>query len=428
MEYTRPRLRVVELSHVPEPSANTRIGSGEAVLLAYSPIFKVRYASDGDLYMGCAVGCKFCYYRMIKSTAPFIGTGKLVKLASPEEFVDMIEGSKLLSLHPLVILGARGDASMYPAGVRRVLEIAEERGLRKVFLALRRPPFDREVADQLLSYPRMLRYGTTLTPKARETGTPVTEESQLEGLAKVVDAGVRPEQISVEVGPITPSNIDKVPFILRGLADMGFKAAIYRGVSAGSYDLPRREVLDRLHRMGFLPDDLYRRALKSKDYFYGVKNELLPWMEDAIKGVFEEAGLKAYRHTGLFYALEWGIPVALSRRNRVRTDVYGAVQNRGSPKEVEKLLLDLGYTVTGVEQLASGVYRVFTREVVTEDVAMTVGAVTGTAVIASRYVRSPTLRELEFYIDNRIIVPPRRNLDHIERFLGRRSGRERVHT
>jgi hypothetical protein len=63
---------------------------------------------------------------MIDVTSPFIGTGKLVRLSTPEQFADMVENSKLLKIHPLIILGARGDASMYPRDVSKFLEIMEE--------------------------------------------------------------------------------------------------------------------------------------------------------------------------------------------------------------------------------------------------------------------------------------------------------------
>ncbi len=63
-----------------------------------------------------------CYYRVIGATAPFIGTGALKRLAAPEEFAEVVANSKLISERSLVIMGARGDASMYPDEVPKVLE------------------------------------------------------------------------------------------------------------------------------------------------------------------------------------------------------------------------------------------------------------------------------------------------------------------
>ena len=413
----------LSLENIPEPETTIdEEGGGEAVLLAYSPIFKIRYAADGDLKLGCTVGCQFCYYRMIKSSSPFIGTGKLARLASPEEFVEMIRESKLLQLHPLIILGARGDASMYPDEIWKVLELAEKERLEKTFLALRRPPFDKTVAEQLLTYSDILHYGTTITPRARETGTPVTEESQIKGLEKVVSMGVDPSQISIEIGPLTPRNIDKVPYILEKLKEIGFKAVIYRGVSAGSYNLPREEILRRLHEMGFIPDELYKEALKSNDYFYAIKNKLLPSLENVVREMILRAGLKPYRHTGLFYSSEWLIPTAMNRGNRVREDVYREVSRlmgHGTAKDVERVLGDLGFDVI-VEEVKPGVVtvNVLGEDVITEDIAMSVGAYTRTAVISTSYMRSPSVRILrDEYLGKGLIVPPRRNLDKIMNYI-----------
>ncbi len=110
---------------------SSQIGFGEYLLLKSSPIFKRRYAADGDVVLGCTIGCSFCYYRMIDATAPFIGTGALKRLATPEEFAQVVADSKLISERSLVIMGARGDASMYPDEVPKVLEAARKLGAER---------------------------------------------------------------------------------------------------------------------------------------------------------------------------------------------------------------------------------------------------------------------------------------------------------
>jgi hypothetical protein len=195
-----------------------RVGFGEYLLLKYAPIFKRRYAADGDVILGCTIGCFFCYYRMIDATAPYIGTGMLRRLVTPEEFAEVVANSKLISERSLVIMGARGDASMYPDEVPKVLEAAERLGVGARFLALRRAPYDKAVAEHLASFDSLY-YGTTITPKAREVGTPVSEWRQLDGLRFVADFSHR---VSVEVGPINIRNIDALRGVLKALRDLGW--------------------------------------------------------------------------------------------------------------------------------------------------------------------------------------------------------------
>lgn len=162
------------------------IGYGEYLLLSEAPMFKRRYAVDGDVILGCTIGCQFCYYRMIDATAPYIGTGRLRSLATPEEFAESVAGSKLVSERSLVIMGARGDASMYPSEIPKVLDAAEKLDVKAKFLALRRAAYDKTVREHLASYTQLY-YGTTITPRAAETGTPVQEGLQLRGLRHVAD-------------------------------------------------------------------------------------------------------------------------------------------------------------------------------------------------------------------------------------------------
>ncbi|MGC9012673.1 hypothetical protein, partial [Thermogladius sp.] len=360
----------------------------------------------------------FCYYRMIDSTAPYIGTGRLKRLATPEEFAEAVAGSKLVSDSSLVILGARGDASMYPDEIPKVLDHAEKLGVRARFLALRRAAYDKKVAEQLASYDRLY-YGTTITPMARETGTPVDESLQLRGLENVADYS---DRVSVEVGPITVNNVVRLPEVLEALKSLGWRSAIYRGVSAGAWGLSREEVVKRLYEAGFLSEEQYRKALASNDYFYAVKNDLSELLEAAVVRAFEELGLKHYRHTGQFYAAEWGVPVAKTRRNRVRRDVLEYARGLAYPgRRLEDELERLGYADAEVERVeVDGVAaaRVKTEVPITEDVAMYLGEVTGVAVIAENYLPSPDLRTLRHYLDYDFFAMPQRTKDLIRERLG----------
>ena len=371
------------------------VGSGEYILLKYAPVFKLRYTADGDLILGCTIGCQFCYYRMIDGTAPYIGTGELRRLATPEEMALFVEGSRLVRDADLLILGARGDASMYPD---EIVDTAEAlRGLGTRILCLRRAVYGRDVAEHLASIDNIF-YGTTITPHARETGSPVDEEAQLTGLEKCIEAGGDPGRISVEVGPVTPKNIVAVPHILRRLAEMGFTSFIYRGISLGAGGISEEKIVERLRATGFL----YRPAPEKREYFYILKNHLEGWMEEAILGMAEEYGLRAYRHTGIFYASEWGVKVPLNRRNRVRREMMRFARPT-TPRRIWRTLEEYGYRPTDVVESGDGVYRVSTDKPLTEDVAMRVGAIHGVAIISEKYLHSPDVGMLRFYLENGLI-------------------------
>ncbi|MFZ8811819.1 MAG: radical SAM protein [Pyrobaculum sp.] len=383
-----------------------QVGFGEYLLLKNAPFFKRRYAVDGDLVLGCTIGCSFCYYRMIDATAPFIGTGMLKRLATPEEFAEVVANSKLISERSLVIMGARGDASMYPDEVPKVLETAERLGVGARFLALRRAPYDRAVAEHLAAFDNIY-YGTTITPKAREVGTPVSEERQLDGLRFAADF---PHRVSIEVGPINIRNIDALRGVLKALRDLGWDTAIYRGVSAGSWGLDRSAVLGKLLKAGFLTEEQLRRSEHS--YFYAVKNDLDAALETAVIEVFKDAGIKPYRHTGQFYAERWGLPVAKTRHNKVRADVLEytkAVEYPG--RDLRGELERLGYADAEVEHREEHgvrVARVRTSIPITEDVAMYLGEVTGLAVVADNYLPSPDGRTFVHYLRHDFFWMPER--------------------
>jgi hypothetical protein len=385
------------------------VGYGEYLLLADAPMFKRRYTIDGDVILGCTIGCEFCYYRMIDTTAPYIGTGKLRRLVTPEEFAESVANSRLVSEKSLVILGARGDASMYPQEIPKVLDTAEKLGVKAKFLALRRAVYDKTVREQLETYQQIF-YGTTITPRAKETGTPVQDTMQLNGLKNVADYN---DRVSIEIGPITPHNIDGVRQILLSLKDMGWKSAIYRGVSVGAWNIQRNVIVEKLLKLRFLTEEQAKKAMEhSSSYGYGVKNDLDELLENAVRKAFEEIGITAYRHTGQFYADVWKIPVALTRGNKIRQNVLQFTKNVNYPrKKLDDVLSFLGYEdleINWSEEMNIRVAYVKSKIPLTEDVLTYLGEVTGVAVIAENYLPSPDGKTLKHYLKYDFLAMPDR--------------------
>ena len=131
--------------------------NGEEMLLALSPVFKRRYTHDGDLILGCRYGCEFCYYRWISASKDYIGTGRLKRLATPEQMVEFLKKSKLFLPRDILILGARGDASMYPQEVIDLLRLIKEDEYFRdnIILALHRAPASETMKLALLEYPSL---------------------------------------------------------------------------------------------------------------------------------------------------------------------------------------------------------------------------------------------------------------------------------
>jgi len=394
-----------------------KVGYGEYLLLAEAPMFKRRYTANGDIMLGCTIGCDFCIYRMIDTTIPYFGTGELKRLATPEEFAESVSNSRLISERSLVIMGARGDASMYPNDIPKMLNTAEKLGLTTKFLALRRAILDKTVKHQLADYPQLY-YGTTITPKAIETGSPVPDYLQLKGLQNVTDFL---NKVSIEVGPVTPNNIDAVKGILKELKDMGWEKAMYRGVTVGSWGVERKEAVEKMIKLGFITPEQAKQALESPEYFYGVKNNLDSLMEKAIQNMFEEVGLKAYRYAGQFYADNWDLPVPLTRRNKIRSDILEYAKKVQYPnKDLEQQLDYLGYydhDVKWSNEHGIRVAYVNTKIPITEDVAMYLGEVTGVAIIATNYLHSPNKEVLKHYLKYSFLGIPERAKKNIMRKL-----------
>lgn len=378
--------------------------NGEELLLARSPVFKRRYAHDGDLLLGCRIGCKFCYYRWISASRDYIGTGRLKRLASPEEMVEFLLNSKLFLPSDILILGARGDASMYPREVLEFLElISGDRSFRgNLVLALHRAPATRLV-EEALGYENF-RFGTTITPMGfKLQWTPVREDLQLLGLRRLLDAGVDPSKVSIEVGPLNSMNLQEGIKVLRELGSMGFKECIVRGVAFGTFGVDRDAELRRLIDMGFIEP----KALREREdhEYYVVKNFL-----DA--GVFERLqeevpGIRLHRYTYTFYRDVWGVPIAGNRKNRVRVRCPA----RHSEKHVKRVVEEYGLEVEDVERRGDHYFvRLTSGQPATEDIAMTIGAELGEAIIFDRYRQTASLSDVKFYKE--------RGLFYLYHFIG----------
>jgi hypothetical protein len=369
--------------------------SGEELLLAVSPVFKRRYTHDGDLVLGCRYGCEFCYYRWIRASRDYIGTGRLKRLTTPRGMVEFLEKSKLFLPTDILILGARGDASMYPREVVQLLRLLEEdsRFEGNTVLVLHRAPVSKTMEKALTDYPRLM-FGTTITPRGYELGwTRIREEAQLAGLKGLLETGVDPDRIPVEIGPLNEKNLEEGARILRRLEEMGFKNAIVRGVSFGTFGVDRERELRRMVDLGFLDSSLLKSPERHE--YYVVKNYLVSEVYRALQEAVPK--MRLHRHTYTYYREVWGVPIALNRDNRVRISrpathpedrVRAAVERYGLRPESVARRGDHYYV-----ELPEG-------QTATEDIAMTVGAELETAVIFNNYRRTPSLEDVEFYRKN----------------------------
>ena len=376
------------------------VGSGEYLLVSSSPVFKWRYAADGDVVLGCNVGCVFCYYRFIDSTAPYIGTGRLKRLATPQAFVEFLSESRLVADGDLVIIGARGDGAYQVNDIWRVLELLDSAPKRVRVLVLRRVPFDRDVAEQLLSFPDRLLYGTTITPMGQVWGATMPA-AQLRGLGYVVGYGVEPGRVIVEVGPVNEYNISEVPKILAELRGLGFRFFVYRGVSVGSWGVEHGKIVEELRRARFIEGETEKR-----EYFYARKNELERRLEESVIAAAGELSMEPVRHTGLVYP-RYGIAVAGNRKNRPRGEIVQLLKQLGmyggGRADVKAALDRLGIEYSEVEELSDHVYRVHVDEAVTEDEAMRVGAWSRATVLFTRWTPSPDTAQLRKYFARKYV-------------------------
>jgi len=390
--------------------AQNKFGSGfsngEELLLATSPVFKRRYIHDGDLWLGCRWGCQFCYYRWIAASRDYIGTRKLKRLTTAQGMAEFLQRSKLFLPRDFLILGARGDASMYPKEIIEFLGIISDDEYFKdnIVLALHRPAASPLIIQGLKQYPNF-RFGTTITPKSVELGwTRVREKTQLRGLQRLLSAGIDSSKISVEVGPLNSENIEAGIAVLKRLESMGFRDIMVRGMAFGSFGVDREKELDKMIRLGFIKPEMLQTEREDHEY-YAVKNFLT---EEAYQLLQQEVpGMTVHRHTYTFYRDVWRVPIARNRKNQVR--ISEPVKH--AEKTVKKTIEKYGLTVESIEARNDHYFVELTgNQPATEDIAMSIGAELQEAVIFNNYRRTASISDIQFYRENQLF--------HLEPYLG----------
>ncbi len=365
--------------------------NGEHYMLATAPFYKRRYTWDGDLKIGCNIGCKFCYYRWIDATVDYIGTGKLRHVATPEEAVQFLQTSKLFRKdRDIVMLCARSDGSMQ---VREITDFLKVFPYRNLVFILHRGYFGQKQLESWANDARVV-FCTTITPRANELGwTPIKEKRQLEGLKFLINNGVSPRRISVEVGPLNEENIDKGVQIIHALDNLDLEFFTYRGCSVGSFGVSVSE--ENLQKMKFIKDQ--PKCAPEGHVYYKMKNVLSKEVETKVLQAV--SSMRVHRFTGTLYRDEFGIDVAYNRNNRWRREL-------GQWERIDIVKLDaylnwIGYNPVDITVTEEGyMVELPTTEIATEDVAMTVGAEFRTSVLFNNYRIAPTLGDVSFYAQN----------------------------
>jgi len=373
------------------------IKNGEEWLLAKSPVFKRRYTHDGDLILGCRYGCMFCYYRWIGVSRDYIGTGNLKRIATPVQMIQFLKNSKLFLKRDILILGARGDASMYPGEVIQFLELVKDDPYFKdnIFLALHRAPASEFMKNALEMYPNFM-FGTTITPGAFEKGwTKIREDAQVKGIEELVDAGIDSSRISIEVGPLNSENFDCGVRILEKIQDLGFKDVMVRGVAFGTFGsvIDREKELKKMISIGFIERSLLEEQKEEHEY-YVIKNFLDG--DAKLQSMFD---MRIHRHTYTYYSDVWRVPIAYNRNNKVRC--RGGKMN-WKESTVSDVVEKYGLKVKDVVAMKDHYFVELGEGTATEDIAMTVGSLLQSAVIFDNYHyhRTATLEDVAFYRKN----------------------------
>ncbi len=376
----------------------------KSVPVAPAPFYKRRYTWDGDLVMGCTIGCSFCYYRWINNSVDTIGTGQkgLRRICTPEEMIQWLDQSRLFKPErDIVMLCARSDGSMQVPEITEFLRIFPHGN--PVFI-LHRAPFGwRQIKEW--GPDRRAIFCTTITPSCPEfEGSPVKPPAQMAGLKRVFSAGIPAGRISVMLGPLNSNNIEAGVRLIRELAELGIQFLTYRGCSVGNFGVAPED--DQLRRLGFLDGGQDEKAHPAGHSYYRMKNWLAPEVERAILATAAECGVRVHRHTGTLYRDEFGMPVPYNRNNRPRTDELGQ-WGKADPEKIGKYLRWLGFHPLGVRETADGYFvQLPAEEVATEDVAMTVGTEFQTSVLFNNHRLAPTLGDLRFYATNHLLSLP----------------------
>jgi hypothetical protein len=376
-------------------------GQGPEIPPAY--FYKKRYTWDGDPeFIGCAIGCSFCYYRWIDSTSDTIGTGKkgLRRIGRPEGAAEFLEKSKLFRPdRDIVLLCARSDGSMQVDSCTAFLRAFT---YNTPIFFLHRGYFGSRQLEGWGADPRAI-FSTTLTPMGPDLDwTPIRVEKQVEGIQFLREHGVPAKRISIMLGPLNKNNYEGGLELIRQFADLGIEFMTYRGCSVGNFGVaPNNE---QLREIGFLDGDQDERSSPGGHEYYRMKNWLAKEVEEAVLETGSKCGIRLYRFTGTLYEREFGRVVARNRNNRWRRDL--GQWSRIDTEKFEAFLRWLGFHPLSIRETEEGYWvELPETEVATEDVAMTVGAEFRTSVLFNRHRIAPTLGDLRFYAQNRLFWP-----------------------
>jgi len=368
-----------------------------------APFYKRRYTWDGDLVMGCTIGCDFCYYRWGNNTADTIGKGKegLRQIATPQQVVQFLEQSRLFKAErDIVMLCARSDGSMQVGEITEFLRIFPHQNL--VFI-LHRVPFGKRQIENWGDDRRAI-FCTTLTPVSEEfQGSPIKPPEQMVGLRRLLEAGIPAKRISVMLGPMNSNNVAEGVKLIEELAGIGIEFLAYRGCSIGNFGVASED--DKLRKVGFLDGKQDETSKPKGHQSYRMKNWLAPGVEASVLHTASECGIRVHRHTGTLYRDEFGMPIPYNRNNRSRSSELGPWR-KVSPRRIDEYARSLGYNPLSVRETEEGYLVALPEgEVATEDGAMTVGCEFETSVIFNNHRIAPTLGDLAFYAKNHLFWP-----------------------
>ena len=371
---------------------------GELYFMVNSPVYKRRYAVSSDTRLGCRNNCDFCYYKMIPETSPYFRPAAQLKvLATPEEYLTVLRESRLITERDLILFSARSDGGMieHYKDLLHVLDLYVQNPFKNLTcLLLRRVPYTKQVYQETKDFP--LIYGTTITPGVDEKAmSRVKTDPQIRGLKALREAGCPASRISLEFGPLMPDTWESGAELLALLFKEGLiDFAVYRGGSYGEYQRSIKEMLDEKNFS--FPNAPRPKFWNGKEYkgheFYRFKNyiptEIEKRFRDKVLSLVPNA--KLYRHTGVMYAREYKLPVAITRYNQVRTDMLEFLNPISGLNKVLESELN-----AKVSEIEPGIYLAHRRG--TEDIAHAVGRKYNIALLFTEFENNPTIPDLDMY-------------------------------
>ncbi|WP_322797962.1 hypothetical protein [Thermoflexus sp.] len=404
----------------------TNIRSGEAILAMIHPIYKRRYVPSTDPFVGCRIGCRFCYYRWGPMADLFQPGATLRKLVDAEGYWKALRDSRLVVPGDIVIFCARSDFSMPENRLvfMRFISTYYDPSTKPLkFLLLQRAPWSARDWKALGGYENII-FGTTITPEAAQKGfNRIWDDAQIRGLREMREAGCPPERISLELGPILPDTVEAAIEIAHALAREGIiKFLTYRGASVGGYGDYRAE-WENLRQKGFWREEVSYTYFDGKGdvphEYYRLKNHIPRETEELFLKETSGLPIRIYRHTGHLYAREWGASVAITRNNRLRAEMLPYARPRTLQEVNEVLEREFGITAdVNVEEVREAPSRDGSTIPVppgvlfrlhrpgTEDVAHAIGARMGIGVLFTEFRNQPSPADLDWYFGEGWLVPP----------------------